>query len=139
MSRRIETGTETQILGENKEPEEYLGRLIKYIPAEIVALYLAATGIVPLTAADRQFLLWVIFALCAALTPIFYLLATRDKKKHKGPLVKQVILATIAFPVWVFAIGGPFTALAWYKGYIASILLIFVTVIFGKVKPPLGA
>jgi ACR3 family arsenite efflux pump ArsB len=139
MSRRIETGTATPKLGENAKPEEYLGRLVKYIPAEIVAIYLAATGFVPAVDESRQTWLWIIFAACAVLTPIYFYLATRDKEKGNRPLVIQVVLATVAFPVWVFAVGGPFAALAWYKSYVASIILIFVTSIFGKIKPPVGA
>lgn len=139
MSRRIETGTTTQTLGENDKPDDYLGRLVKYIPAEIVAIYLAATGFVPAVDESRQTWLWIIFGVCAFLTPIYFYLATQDKKNRKGPLVKQVVLATVAFPVWVLAVGGPFAALAWYKSYVASIILILVTSIFGKIKPPVGA
>jgi hypothetical protein len=139
MSRRIETGTATPKLGENDKPEEYLGRLVKYIPAEIVAIYLAATGFVPAADESRQTWLWIIFGACAVLTPIYFIIATRDVKQKKKPLFIQVLLATVAFPVWVFAVGGPFAALTWYKSYVASIVLIFVTSIFGKVKPPVGA
>lgn len=139
MSRRIETGTLVQKLGENDKPDDYLGRLVKYIPAEVVAIYLAATGFVPATADDRQTWLWIIFAVCAVLTPIYFYIATKDKKNRKGPLYIQVLLATLAFPVWVFAVGGPFAGLPWYKSYVASIVLIFVTSIFGKFKPPVGA
>lgn len=139
MSRRIETGTRTPVLGVNDKRADYLGRLVGYIPAEIVAIYLAAAGFTEAAGSTRQMWLWIIFIACAVLTPIYFLIATRDKKRKKGPLYIQVALATVAFPVWVFAIGGPFLAFAWYRGFIASIVLIFVTSIFGKIAPSTGS
>lgn len=136
MSRRIETGTEDKdkVLGVNPEPEGPLGRLVKYIPAEIVALYLAVSG--PIPKADLTTLWWV-FGICAIITPFYLMLAT--KNPTKGILWLQVALGTVAFPIWVFAIGGPFLSLPWYKGYIASIVLSFVTFAFAWIKPPVGS
>jgi hypothetical protein len=137
MSRRIETGTATPMLGQNDKPADYLGRLVGYIPAEIIALYLTATGLVPSSTSVRQTVLWWIFGLCTLLTPVALYFATWDPKK--GPLYLQVILATIAFPVWAFAIGGPFSSLSWYESWIASLILIFVTFGFGLIKPKIGS
>jgi len=134
MSRRIETGTTDPVLGVNSEPVGPLGRLVKYIPAEIVALYLAVSG--PIPKADVTTLWWV-FGLCAVITPFYLFFTTKDKTK--GVLWVQVFLGTFAFPVWVFAIGGPFLSLPWYKGYIASIVLAFVTFAFAAIKPKTGS
>lgn len=41
--------------------------------------------------------------------------------------VGQVLISTIAFVVWVFAIGGPFASLDWYKPVYGGIALILVT------------
>ena len=139
MSRRIETGSKVKKLGVNEEPADYLGRLIGYIPAEIVGVYLTAAGLAEALGNDRQKWLWVIFGVTFILTPIYLLFATRDKKKNKGPLYPQVILATLAFPLWVFAIGGPFRALTWYKAPVASILLVLGTAIISIKKPEKGS
>ena len=128
MSRRIDTGTaepaeegkKPLYLGKKKGGDDYLGRLAGYIPAEIVGLYLATSAEIPRGAngARSQTALWIIFALCFVLVPVYFLFATtRDKKKALWP---QVILASIAFPIWIFAIGGPFEHLSWYEGWIAS-------------------
>lgn len=69
------------------------------------------------------------------LTPIYIWLSTRDPQKQL-PYV-QIILATIAFGVWAFALGGPFAEMR--KDYVASIVLIFTTSIFGKIKPNAGS
>jgi len=136
MSRRIDTGGDGK-LGPAQKSEEYLGRLAKYIPAEIVGLFIAVSGMVPEGSPSRQNALWIIFIGSFILVPVYLFFATRDP--DKGPLWLQILLASIAFPIWVFALGGPFAGLPWYEGWISSIVLVFVTVIFGIVKPKKGS
>lgn len=152
MSRRIDTG-ESDSSGGAKAPagqgrplllgkkggEDYLGRLAKYIPAEIVGLYLATSGMVPpaTTGEPRWRALWVVFLLNFALVPTyFFFVTTRGMRR---PLWSQIILGSIAFPVWVFAIGGPFKYFSWYENWIASITLAFMTVAFGFYRPRPGS
>lgn len=139
MSRRIETGPRAGVLAPPPPPppDDFLGRLAKYVPTEIVGLYLAASNAVPSGDHGHPTLLWSIFAACFVLTPIYMRFATNDPTK--GPLWLQVVLATVAFPFWVFAIGGPFALLSWYRGYIATIALIFVSFALGMVKPKPGS
>ena len=116
--------------------DDYLGRLLKYIPAEIVGLYLAARGVVPATAPDLDTTLWIVALVTWILVPIYLYFAT--KTGGQKPLFWQIILGTIAFPVWVFAIGGhPVTSLKWYAEheFVGSLVLMFVTVVFGLIKP----
>lgn len=136
MSRRIETGDKVVTLGDGDKRDSYIGRLVGYIPSEIVGLYLFATGMVPATEPNRQTALWIIFSICALVTILYMWRTTHDRQK--GPLYIQIILATIAFPVWVFALGGPFMSLSWYKGWIASIVLAGVTLLFGLIEPKPG-
>jgi hypothetical protein len=157
MSRRIWTGIATSHLGLNEQQagraasdeapqatrrEDFLGRLLKYIPAEVVGLYLAVRGVIPSPKTgevDEVTLLWIITAACWALVPIYLWVATsRDGQK---PLLIQILLATIAFPVWVFAIAGPpVSSVPWLNShqYVASVVLIFTTFVFGLVAPPQG-
>lgn len=146
MNRRIDTGKRVEIRpdGMNVLPlggeESYLGRLIGYIPSEMVALYLFAVGMAASgaqTSHAKLLAFWVIFFLVWILTPIYMWFVTgRDPK---GPLWPQVILASLAFPIWVYATGGPFALCGWYFGWIASIVLAFVTVIFGIYRPTPGS
>lgn len=150
MSRRIVTRLSEETRGlesavardvivvKKPEPDDFLGRLIKYIPTEIVALYIAVRGAVP--AGQPVAISWWIAGLAWLLVPIYFWTVTR--RGGEPPLVLQILLATIAFPVWVFAIGGtPLTSIPWYlaHSYIGSIVLIFVTVIFGWIEPRAGA
>jgi len=120
------------------KPDDFLGRLLKYIPAEIVGLYLAVRGVIKPDASPNVFL-WAAI-ITWILVPVYFWFATT--RGGASPLLKQIVLATLAFPVWVIAIGGPLvTQWQWYTDnqYIGSVLLVFVTVIFGWVEPAPGA
>src|SRR5580704_7473744 len=103
MSRRV--ATKAAVLGAGASPEEYLGRVVKYIPAEIVALYVSAIGVVPDSSGSRSAVLWGIFGFCAIATPIYMAVATSDKTKQQKPLWLQVVLASIAFMGATFIFG----------------------------------
>jgi hypothetical protein len=146
MARRIQTGSPATLQkgaeGSVSDQDDFLARLVKYIPSEIVGLYVAASGFVPrMTDNKPNPALWWVFTPCAILTPIYLGWVTRDPAAGKGPLWVQVLFATIAFPVWVFALGGPFELLSWYndKRYVASLVLVFVTTVFGWYKPAPGS
>jgi hypothetical protein len=123
-----------QVLAGGSKPDDYLSRVLKYIPAEIVALYVSAGGVVPKDHPNKFVILWVIFFLCAIATPIYMYVFARDDVTKK-PIWRQIGVATIAFPVWAFALGGPFTNLGWYEPFIGSLVLMFVTFVLGALKP----
>ncbi|HVP56896.1 MAG TPA: hypothetical protein VMU02_02270 [bacterium] len=126
-------------------PEDtYLGKLVKYIPAEVVAAYVAATGAVKSAGADvhRQALLWIIAAGLLVITPIWVLVAATEPGKPRPAF--QAGAATAAFACWVFALGGPFEAMTWYKPVYGTVVLIFATLMIplvekGFVKAPPAA
>jgi hypothetical protein len=105
--------------------DEYLDRLLKYIPAEVVACYLSVLGRLPddPTGSDTKVIQWVVFIGFFILT-FFYL--WKFLKIHK---FQQLIISLVAFVVWVFAFGGPFTFLAWYRPLYGDILLPVYTLV----------
>lgn len=118
-------------------PDDFLGRLVKYIPAELVGLYVAARGVIPKTAEPSVY--WGVAAVTWVFVPVYFWFATT--RSNQKPLTTQILLATIAFPIWVFAIGGdPVASWPWYAThqYLASLSLMFATVAFGLVQPPPG-
>ncbi len=118
-----------------EQPATYLERLIGYIPAEVIALYLGASKIVPVTEPRYWMELWVIAALSAVCVPLYMYFAIQET--GKPTLWAQVIISSIAFPIWVFAIGGPFRSFSWYdeKQWIAAILISFFTFLAGLYQP----
>jgi len=100
------------------KPDEYLSRLIKYIPTEIIALFVFIHPLLPTNDPDIQLYNWVLFFFCVIVTP-FYLY--RLQKVIKAT---QLTISTLACVIWVFAIGGPFAYWGWYKNhqFVAAVL-----------------
>lgn len=128
VSRRLESGTSKEAV------DGYQDRLLKYIPADINAAWLALTGIVKsVTTIPQSTVLWILFAILLILTPIWIWKQTFEAKKP--PAITQISVSTGAFFVWVFALGEPFTSLSFYQPVYGSILLILYTLIVAKIIP----
>lgn len=97
----------------------YLERLLKLIPAETVAVYLFLDGVLRSALVSDPTLntwLWAVFGLIAVGNILYW--------KRTGVLdAKQFVVLTVAYGVWIFTIGGPFTALSFYKPFMGSVLL----------------
>lgn len=132
MPRRINTLT-LQATGGNP-PDTYVDKIIKYIPSDVVAAWVAATGLIAGAAnIPKTTLLWICFAAGAIITPFWVL---RQTGTPSGPpQYKHAAVSTVSFIVWVFALGGPFATLSWYNPIYGSLLLIFVTLAIGLVDP----
>ncbi|MEM9090306.1 MAG: hypothetical protein AAGC93_16345, partial [Cyanobacteria bacterium P01_F01_bin.53] len=121
MSRRIVWSAY-----ESSEPEEqidgYFDRLLKYIPADVVGLWLTGSGLIRSQASDtsRIGLLWFLFVVGIVLAFLW----TRKQTHEPGKPTawRQILLACGSFFVWVFAIGGPFAEFAFYEPLYGSLL-----------------
>lgn len=109
----------------------YLERIAKYIPAEVVAAYISASGAAPLARAPG-FLVTLIFVVCLVCTPLYVTRFTTTKKES----VVNSTMALLAFVVWAYATGvGLFQYLGWYDAPTASVLLALFTLASGAVVP----
>ena len=133
MGRRIITKQMEAVGGE--EVDTYFDRVVKYIPADIVAAWTAGAGLIAAAGAsvNTKMLLWLVFVVELILTPLWIL--KRTAKSGRPPAVTQSIIGTIAFFVWVFALGGPFVHLSFYQPVYGSLLLIFYTLIVALIVP----
>ncbi|OLP15449.1 hypothetical protein BST81_26315 [Leptolyngbya sp. 'hensonii'] len=114
----------------------YQDRLLKYIPADINAAWLALTGIVKsATNIPQTGVLWVLFVVLLILTPIWTWQQTTESRK--SPALTQILISTGAFFVWVFALGEPFASSFkdFYQPVYGSILLILYTLIVARIVP----
>lgn len=105
--------------------DSYIAKVVHYIPSEIIAAYLAASGVLTGSSSHRQAMLWVIFGILMILTPLWILYATALPDKPVP--IFQAFAAMLGFAVWIFAIGGPFAYLSWYRPEYGSLVLIFST------------
>ncbi|HEX4632064.1 MAG TPA: hypothetical protein VH188_13985 [Chthoniobacterales bacterium] len=133
MPRRIIT-TAPQATG-SQAVDTYTDKIIKYIPADVVAAWVAASGIIAGAAATfpKNTALWACFAFGVVVTPLWTLRQTRAP--GLPPAYKQAVVSTFAFIVWVFALGGPFLSLGFYNAIWGSLLLIGFTLIVGLYDP----
>ena len=130
-----------QLPDEEKEkvkPDNYKERLIKFIPAEVVTLYLTVYGIASAARDEIPFevFIWIIFAVGIIGTPLYL----RFVERVRG--LSHIIISTLAFAVWVFALGGPFLQLSWYHQVYGAILLpiytFFIPILVGVGGPILA-
>lgn len=141
---------------EKTEVDSYSTRIVKYVPAEVIAFYLAAdklfaTQQVPLTegssnpdvvavvlAAHQWPFSLAVFAIALAGVPM-YLKATTDRNQ---PVGVQIGLAMVAFVIWSYAVQGSVFAYdakhQFYNATLASFLLLVFTFLAGFVVPGVG-
>ncbi len=108
--------------------DDYTSRLMKYVPAEIVALFITLDTLARSSTKVPQLVHWgiLIFGIVGT-----YLYLWRVAKVRK-PL--QLHISAIAFCVWVFAIGGPFSSLSWYDPIYGGLLLPAYTFIIAVIE-----
>ncbi len=133
MGRRIITN-QYESTGGQAKLDGYFDKLIKYIPTEIVGAWIAITGLIKGTSdIPTNNILWILFFIFAVLT--FFSIRKQTFDPKKPPAIKQTIISTIAFIVWVFALGEPFNTLGFYKPVYGSILLILYNLIIPLIDP----
>jgi hypothetical protein len=144
MARSIQTASAPapkRRAGPDDEPapvarggDDYSERLMKLIPTEVIGVYFSMVTLLKHSKDEvAEVVPWLVFAFGAAAT-WFYLrvpLKVLDRR--------QLTLSVIAFCVWAFTIGEPFSRLPWYNGTYAGLLLIAYTFIAPQVpvgRPP---
>jgi hypothetical protein len=121
-----------QLRGGNDSLKEYLGRLLKMIPGEVVGVYMIGVGIVPDT---NRAALAVWAAICLVLVIIVRIYGTGDPKAKLPPQPFPVFVSAVAFVIWVYSLGGPFAKFGLYVPYYGSLAVLlwsFVIPIFYK-------
>lgn len=111
--------------------ESYFEKLLRYIPADIVAGYVALNGIIVGEAGYAPILQWIVFGALLVLSPLYMCYMKTQPPGIAAYKAFPCLVAAISFAVWVFALGGPFAA-QWptlYKPVYGSILLILTTLI----------
>jgi hypothetical protein len=123
MGRRIVTKQLHAYLP-GAQVDTYFDRVVKYIPSDIVAAWTAVTGLVnTASTAPKATLLWILLVIFIVITAVWTLRQTAER--NKPPAIKQTIISTGSFCVWVFALGGPFATLeGFYQPLYSSLALI---------------
>jgi hypothetical protein len=110
--------------------DKYNDRLLKYIPAEAITLYLTLSALLSTQTGLPWWLGWAAFFVGIAAT-YYYLRSILNVSAGR-----QLTICCVAFVVWVFALGGPFKDLAWYRPIYGALLLPTYTFFIARVKTP---
>jgi hypothetical protein len=135
MSRRIVTTQLQSAVSDAPKIDGYFDRLVKYIPSDVVGLWLVGVGMINTFLGALKAVTMIVFFLVCLVITIWW---TKDQttEPSKATAKTQVAVAAFAFIVWVIALQGPDIreVLPWYKPAIGSLLLlIYSTVIARKV------
>jgi uncharacterized membrane protein YjjP (DUF1212 family) len=135
MSRRIIT-SEMQAANAGSQLDTYFDKVLKYIPADINAGWVAVVGLIHTLNSgnpDPNFL-WIIFAVFVVITAVWIFRHTT--KPNMPPPITQTAISTVAFIVWVIALGGPFASIPGYEPAYGGVLLVLFTLGVGAINPP---
>jgi hypothetical protein len=107
--------------GQLPEVDKYTSRLLKYIPAEVLVLYLTLDAIIRSSGKISLAGYWAIFILGIFGTYLYLWRVERVQKQL------QLLISVGAYCIWVFTLGGPFVHLAWYDPIYGSLALPIYT------------
>lgn len=140
MSRRIRTiAFQAANAGGGAPPDGYTDRIVKLIPGDVVAAWLAVTSAIKSAGPDDrpgERTLWIIFIVGL----LFAAAWTWRKASAPGqkPPHLQTAVSTVAFFVWAYATGGP--APQWpgplYHPLTATLMLVGFSLLSGLVTTP---
>jgi hypothetical protein len=135
MGRRIETLELHAATKGGGKPDAYFDRVIKYIPADVVSAWVFAAASIKAASDDvpKTLVLWIAFACGLILTALWTIKQTSVPGRPTA--VVQVAVSTVAFAVWVFALGGPFESLTFYRPLYGSLVLVLYTLSAALIVP----
>jgi hypothetical protein len=135
MGRRIRETTLQSAGGPvpGGEADRYVDKVVKYVPADVIAAWTAAVAIIKGTAGLPRPVLLI--CLLFALGVTFWWTLRSTKEPNQPPAYKQAIISSVAFVVWVLALGDLNDVLKawefWNDAY-AKLILIAFTLVSGR-------
>ena len=114
------------------EADDYLSRLVKYVPIEIIGAYITISGILhaAYSGSSRAISLGVLLIASLVVVGLYCRRVLNIARRS------QVIVSMTAFVVWVFATGGVFAYWSWYAPWTGSVAMISFGLLAKIVKVP---
>jgi hypothetical membrane protein len=114
--------------------QEYMERLVKLIPGEVVGLYLVGVGVIPLNANPRYYAYWA--AICLLLVIVVRAYGTSDRVNNVPVEWITVFVSTVSFVLWLYTMQGPLQTFGGFgepfMGSLAILVWTFVVPYFYK-------
>jgi hypothetical protein len=80
----------------------YVDKLVKYVPAEVVAVFAPLAALI----GSRHGLLITLAIACLFATPAYLLLTALNQPAEKRPLPHYYLLAAVAFAAWAIGVSA---------------------------------
>jgi hypothetical protein len=103
-----------------RQGDSYLDKLLKIIPSEVVAGYIAIIAIIQGHPKEETYLLVSSIALLIFIPLILRILQNVTNWFH-------IIVSMMAYVIWVYALGGPFVSWGLHDPILASVIIILYT------------
>jgi hypothetical protein len=115
--------------------DDYLTKVVKYIPPEVLAAYLFMAGVIDSNVTNRHdHAIW----LGSLLVGVLVLTIPYDLRVLKIVRWSQIGMSALGMAVYVFAVGGWFATTTWYHQWYASIVVPLFGLVIAILKlPPL--
>lgn len=116
--------TQKSVRGVAKRPggefKDYLERLVKLIPSEVISLYLVGKGIIE--GEGGLLLIWTVFCLIGVMLIRVY--GTADPEKNLKPQLSAVFVSCVSYLIWVYSMGDIFAIYRIYLPKLGSLLVL---------------
>jgi hypothetical protein len=84
------------------QPRQFLEKIVKIIPSEVIAGFMFFTGVLPLIGPDwKKPLIWIVFSALIIAIPLYY-----RSISNGVPYLKHSAVSVIAFFIWSYSISG---------------------------------
>jgi hypothetical protein len=115
--------------------DDYLTKVVKYIPPEVLAAYLFMAGVIDSNVTNKHdHAIW----LGSLLVGVLVLTIPYDLRVLKIVRWSQIGMSVLGIGVYVFAVGGWFATTTWYHQWYASIVVPLFGLVIAILKlPPL--
>jgi hypothetical protein len=113
--------------------DDYLTKLVKYVPIEVVGAYLFIAGVIDGNVTKPGDLAaWLGYTLIG----FGLLVALYDWRVLQVARPLQIVVSVIGFGVYVFSLGGWFATTTWYHSWYAAIALPLFALLVAIVPIP---
>lgn len=125
-----------QLNSTTQTADDYLTKVLKYVPPEVVGLYLFVDNLIRTNVPDKSASTWQLFLLIAML----FIAGTYVWRVLKIVRPAQIVISVVGLAVYAFALGGWFATMTWYNSWYSSIALgVFALLVKFVQLPPLPA
>ncbi len=113
--------------------DDYLTKLLKYVPLEVLGAYLFIEGLVTTNVDDPDNLqTWLFWTLVSTLV----LTAVYARTVLNVVRGSQIAMGAVGIAVYVFATGGWFATTSWYEDWFSGIALVLFGFVVAVIKLP---